>query len=674
MRILAGVLSIFRSIRFRLLFLFIITVAALFYQVAFVTTTINTTNDYKRIGQGYLQNDTQVLNDITRIGEIILSVNQGQIDHFIYEMVNGTNLDQTKNMVDAEDYTTIMADLSNLLTYRDTKGYELQASSAVQFTSDLLGTGNLNIGGYTGNQTIIDNSHTSALRIYSQLNTTSVNSDGRLQLPIIINSLNLARSDVNFRASNVIDLESPTSGNLTNFIRDHPTQGQQVEALYHIIQERLNLASYNSSTILSNAYSQIYGNLTLYLRQLINYGNEIAVTELDNIDLSTLQTQNSQVKTKLALEFQNMETVRTQIIEPIITQSNFTDTKLQTYAKFFKQFYQAFYNQIYSQLTYVGVDLPYLSYYTNLEITQLRDKVQTESQVFTQQYDDVLNTIDQNLNLVQLSALILIVLVVFISALTSYQLISSFGRFQKGYSQIAVGDLQIETKSKYKKNELGDMDRGFDNMVNEIRRILSTIQRSSERMAGISEELAAGSEEASASVTDVANTVREFSSGASEQNLLLNRVEIKLDDHLKAIEEAAQRINQTSTFVLKVAKRTNILGLNASIEAAKAGRFGLGFDVVAEEVRNLSDETKKSALEIADLIESIETRIQNTVREISHEVSITKDVAENTAAGSEEASASTSEQVVMLNEISQTSNELSTLASELAEIVNQFKV
>ena len=150
MRILAGVSTIFKSIRFRLLFLFIITATALFYQVAFVTTTINTTNDYKRIGQGYLQNDTQILNDITRIGEIILSVNQGQIDHFIYEMLNQTNLDQTKNQVDGEDYAQIMGQLSNILTYRDSKGYELKVTPSVQFTSDLLGSGNLNIGGYSG--------------------------------------------------------------------------------------------------------------------------------------------------------------------------------------------------------------------------------------------------------------------------------------------------------------------------------------------------------------------------------------------------------------------------------------------------------------------------------------------------------------------------------------------
>jgi methyl-accepting chemotaxis protein len=89
-------------------------------------------------------------------------------------------------------------------------------------------------------------------------------------------------------------------------------------------------------------------------------------------------------------------------------------------------------------------------------------------------------------------------------------------------------------------------------------------------------------------------------------------------------------------------------------------------------VRNLSDDSKKSAKQIADLIEEVEFNIKNTIQEVLREVNITKEVAENTAAGSEQANAATSEQVVMLKEISTSSNEISLLAQELREITHRF--
>ncbi|MHA2172996.1 MAG: methyl-accepting chemotaxis protein, partial [Candidatus Kariarchaeaceae archaeon] len=244
---------------------------------------------------------------------------------------------------------------------------------------------------------------------------------------------------------------------------------------------------------------------------------------------------------------------------------------------------------------------------------------------------------------------------------------------QRDFAKLSTGNLtKLGKRRRYSSSEFGDMQRGFDSMVNNLHEILGTLQVSSERLAGISEELAAGAEEASASVNDVSETVREFSAGSSEQNLLLNRVMSMLDGHLSEVEKTARSIGEASYFVQKVAKRTNILGLNASIEASKAGKLGRGFNVVSEQVRNLSDDSKKSAKQIADLIEEVEFNIKNTIQEVLREVNITKEVAENTAAGSEQANAATSEQVVMLKEISTSSNEISLLAQELREITHRF--
>lgn len=261
-----------------------------------------------------------------------------------------------------------------------------------------------------------------------------------------------------------------------------------------------------------------------------------------------------------------------------------------------------------------------------------------------------------------------IFLVVFLS------LTSGIGRILSKNQSLARGDLRIKKRRRYFPTEIGVIERSIDDLAENLRNILVSIRSTSETLAGISEELAAGSEEAVASINEVSTTIREFSAGSSEQNLLLNRVRSNLIDHLSIIEQTTKQIDETAKFVKKVAKRTNILGLNASIESAKAGRYGLGFGVVAEEVRNLSNDTSESAEQIANRIEDIEVSIRKTVQDIMEEVGIVSEVAENTAAGSEEASASSSEQVIMMNEISETSNQLSELSASLNELLRQFTV
>ena len=250
----------------------------------------------------------------------------------------------------------------------------------------------------------------------------------------------------------------------------------------------------------------------------------------------------------------------------------------------------------------------------------------------------------------------------------------NLGRILSKISTLADGDLTIKANRKYGRNEMGLIENNLDTFALQMRSILMSMKHSSETIAGIAEELAAGAEEASASITEVNQTMREFSSGSSEQNLMLNRVREELIGHLNIVEQTANSIDETAQFVLRVAKRTNILGLNASIEAAKAGRFGLGFNVVAEEVRSLSDETQDSANRIATSIESIEFNIRQTVQDILDEVNIIREVAENTATGSEDASLATAEQVTMMNEVTQTSAQLSEISSSLNQMMQNFKV
>ncbi|MED5018780.1 methyl-accepting chemotaxis protein [Paenibacillus chibensis] len=82
-----------------------------------------------------------------------------------------------------------------------------------------------------------------------------------------------------------------------------------------------------------------------------------------------------------------------------------------------------------------------------------------------------------------------------------------------------------------------------------------------------------------------------------------------LDNSKNAVQESA-RVNKTIDFIRNISSQTNILGLNASIEAARAGQLGAGFHVVAKEVRKLSEDTKRATQQISDTLGSVQHSIR----------------------------------------------------------------
>ena len=101
---------------------------------------------------------------------------------------------------------------------------------------------------------------------------------------------------------------------------------------------------------------------------------------------------------------------------------------------------------------------------------------------------------------------------------------------------------------------------------------------------------------------------------AAMQNLTHSSTSIS--SKLGAIDEKAKNINNIVTTITKVADQTNLLSLNAAIEAEKAGEYGAGFAVVAREIRRLADQTAVATLEIEKMVREMQSSVSTGVIEV----------------------------------------------------------
>jgi len=219
-------------------------------------------------------------------------------------------------------------------------------------------------------------------------------------------------------------------------------------------------------------------------------------------------------------------------------------------------------------------------------------------------------------------------------------------RIVHALDKLSSGDLSVRMKLD-RKDEFGAVETGFNEMMGELTNLVSQAQRSSVQVttsvteiaatskqqqatatetAATTTEIGATSREIAATSRDLVRTMTEVTSAADQASTLagsgqqgLARMEETMhqvmgaadlvNNKLAILNEKAGNINQVVVTIVKVADQTNLLSLNAAIEAEKAGEYGRGFAVVATEVRRLADQTAVATYDIEQMVREIQSAV-----------------------------------------------------------------
>jgi len=250
---------------------------------------------------------------------------------------------------------------------------------------------------------------------------------------------------------------------------------------------------------------------------------------------------------------------------------------------------------------------------------------------------------------------------IFLGIYLTFSVTGPLNRVVNVISELEKGNLTARVDMK-RKDEFGVLGRALDNLSTRLQTMFRQFQQDSDTLAGSAEELsnigrqvtnatekvtaninvmASGATQASTNADEVAGTAEEMSTNmntiaaaveemsasisqiatnAGEANKIANDATVKSNEAtlvMNKLGAAAKEIGQVTEVIKKIADKTNLLALNATIEAASAGESGKGFAVVAGEIKDLANQSAKSADDIARRIDGIQSGTGEAVKVIS---------------------------------------------------------
>lgn len=187
---------------------------------------------------------------------------------------------------------------------------------------------------------------------------------------------------------------------------------------------------------------------------------------------------------------------------------------------------------------------------------------------------------------------------------------------------------QLTQYSSRLANSALESERGVENQLHEIEQVAAAIQEMSNTSAEVAAHANESAQIAKASGESSQQGLAEVSKTNSNMQSLANEIQ-GATQVISELDSHAQNINSILSTIQGIAEQTNLLALNAAIEAARAGEQGRGFAVVADEVRVLSKRTHESTEEIQSMIEQLQSRTQNAVKIMDTSETLTRETVEN---------------------------------------------
>lgn len=351
---------------------------------------------------------------------------------------------------------------------------------------------------------------------------------------------------------------------------------------------------------------------------------------------------------------------------------------------------------------------------------------------------NTINKISETVTVLSLIGLAIALSVVHVAVLLIMSITRPIQNISNLLKDIANGEGELTKRLAVKnsKDEIGGLAQNFNLFVEKTQNLVMQIiayseslasganelSSNSDQMANVSEEISQAIFEETNNLGDSVNRLSEIANANRSviesiqrtQSIVNNAVHLTEDGKKKIVQTAqtmakitdsSQRIGVMIDIITDIANQTNLLSLNAAIEAAKAGDSGKGFAVVAEEVRNLAERSANAVVEIRQLIEislknvdegndviqMTETfleKVNSSVTDVSHHVDqitasvINQDIGiqeiaktmEQVSKLGEQNASSVNEMSLSLNETKNTIRDITELVEKLTDQVHRFKV